>query len=213
MTSHARARARDLRDRIAREAARLLAEGEAASVQQAKLKAALRLGVAEARSLPSHEDVELALSEYQRLFMPEVQGVRLGRLRETALRAMRLLTDYEPRAFGPAVTAVLTEDAAVCLLLYCDAPEEIRLRLEEVGIPHRVSERRWRSGGREETHDWAPLISFMAGEVPVELTVLPERARRHPPPVGADGRPLLRMDLAAMEKAIAADAAALNDAR
>lgn len=207
MTSHARSRARDLRERIAREAARLLAEGEAGSLQQAKLKAADRLGAGEARLLPSNQDVEQALGEYQRLFQPEAQGVWLARLRETAVRAMRLLADFTPRAFGPAVTAVMTEDAAVCLHLYCDAPEEVRLRLEDAGIPHTIEERRWRTSAREGAQEWVPMLGFIAGEVAVELTILPERARRHPPPTSAEGRPMPRMDLAAMEKALAESAA------
>lgn len=211
MTSHARARARDLRERIAREAARLLAEGDAGNLQQAKLKAADRLGAAEARLLPSNHDVEQALCEYQRLFQPEAPGVRLAQLRETAVRAMRLLSDYAPRAHGPAVSGVLTEDAAVCLHLYCDAPEELRLRLEEAGIPHTLSERRWRASGREGTPGWVPMLGFIAGDVPVELTILPERARRHPPPTGAEGRPLPRMDLAAMERALTEVTTATGD--
>jgi hypothetical protein len=211
MTSHARARSRDLSARIAREAARLLAEGEAGGLQQAKLKAALRLGAGETRQLPTHEEVEQALAEYQRLFQPAARNARLLRLRETCVRAMRLLADFAPRAFGAAVTGVMTEDAAVCLQLYCDAPEEIRLCLDEAGIPHTVSERRWRSSGREGGTEWVPVLGFIAGEVPVELVVLPERARRHPPPLGADGRPLPRMDLAAMEKARALDATTAHD--
>jgi hypothetical protein len=203
LASHARARARDLRDRVAREAARLLAEGGAANLQQAKLKAAERLGVAEARLLPSNQDVEQALLEYQRLFQPDSIETRLTRLRETAVSAMRLLAEYSPRAVGPVVTGVMTEQAGVCLHLYCDTPEEVRLKLDDTGIPHELSERRWRQAGREQAQEWVPVLSFIAGEVPVELVVLPERARRQPPPAGGDGRALVRMDREALEQALA----------
>jgi len=205
LANHARARARDLRDRIAREAARLLAEGGAAGLHQAKLKAAERLGVAEARLLPSNQDGEQALLEYQRLFQPDLGAERLPLLRQTALRAMRLLSAFSPRAFGAVVSGVMTEEAAVCLHLYSDSPEEVRLTLDEAGIPHEISERRWRPGGRETEHEWVPLLSFIAGDVPVELTILPERARRQPPPQGADGRALARMDREALERMLAGD--------
>lgn len=197
-----RIRGRDLRGRIAQEAARILAERGAANLQQAKLKAASRLGVEDARQMPSNQDVEAALAEYQRLFHADETEARLRQLRETASKAMALLAEFSPRATGAVATGVVTESSVVSLQVFADAPEEVLWKLQDAGIPHDQSERRWRPT-RDAPAEFIPVVSFLAGDTPLELTVLPHRALRHPASFGADGRPQPRLDPAGLAALIA----------
>ena len=81
------ARLKERRQRLAQEAARLMAEGGSRDYQQAKLKAALRLGIADEASLPGNREIDVALREYQRLFQPD-NATALRLRREAALRAL-----------------------------------------------------------------------------------------------------------------------------
>ncbi len=65
---HAETKTRERRYRLAREAARLMAESGVRDFHQAKLKAAERLGIHDDASLPRNREIEEALREYQRLF-------------------------------------------------------------------------------------------------------------------------------------------------
>ena len=82
---------------IAKEAARILAQEGAASLQHARAKAAARLGIRNHKHLPELNAVQEALLEYQRLFFPAKHALQLRALREQALEAMRAFQRFEPR--------------------------------------------------------------------------------------------------------------------
>ena len=69
---HAETRTRERRQRLAHEAARLMAEGGIRDYHQAKLKAASRLGIHDDASLPRNREIEDALRTY--LEDPTVAG-------------------------------------------------------------------------------------------------------------------------------------------
>ena len=93
---HAQSRLRERRERLAGEAARLMAESGIADYHQAKLKAAERLGIHDDASLPRNAEIEAALRQYQRLFGRDSAG-ELQRRREAALEALRFFRAFEPR--------------------------------------------------------------------------------------------------------------------
>ncbi len=64
---------RQMRQRIALEAGRIMAETGNQDFHLAKRKAAARLGAADTRNLPSNTEVQEALREYQRLFLADSQ--------------------------------------------------------------------------------------------------------------------------------------------
>ena len=78
---HAQTRVRERRQRLAHEAARLMAENGIRDYHQAKQKAAQRLGILDDASLPRNREIDDALRAYQRLFLGERQqdGLRLRR--------------------------------------------------------------------------------------------------------------------------------------
>src|SRR4029453_4829679 len=96
-----------MRQAIAREAARLMIEHGHEDYGIAKRKAAERFGVTDLAVLPKNTEIEAALAEHQRLFVPDEHASELSSMRTTALEAMRLLEEFEPRLvapplFGPA---------------------------------------------------------------------------------------------------------------
>ena len=85
---HAQSRLRERRERLAGEAARLMAETGIADFHQAKLKAATRLGIHDDASLPRNSEIEAALRE-----VPQV--------RRTARVDGRLTGGHGHRGPGP----------------------------------------------------------------------------------------------------------------
>jgi hypothetical protein len=167
-----------LRQHIAYEAARLMMEGSAADHGPALRKAAHRLGAHNNRLWPSNAEVEEALQRELRLFREE-QPEQLRLLRERALQAMRAFARFHPHLVGPVLDGTADRAARISLQLFADAPEEVVLTLLEQGIPWKDRERvlRYADGGRI-TH---PIFSFVAGEIPIELIVLPPGDRQAPP--------------------------------
>ena len=162
----------------------------------AKRKAAERVGAIHRQQLPDNNEIEHAVAEYLRIFYPDSQPKRLRHLRETALRAMKLLLRFEPRLVGPALKGTADQHSPVNLHLFAHQPEEVSWFLMEQRIPHDSSERRY-PGEPQRSY---PLFSFMAGDVQVELTVFPIDGLRQAPKSPVDGRPIKRADMETVRK-------------
>lgn len=197
MATRGSRRSAQLRERIAKEAARLMSEAGIRDFQLAKRKALERLRLADVRQLPSNEEIEGALSEYQRLFRADSQPRHLAELRRAAIHAMRFLQRFQPRLVGPVLSGTADEHSDVCLHLFAEPAEEVGLFLWESRIPHETGERRVRLAS-EEFHRM-PAYRFMADGVPVELVVFSERARRRVPLSPVDGKPMPRASLEVVE--------------
>lgn len=198
---HAKTRTRERRQRLAIEAARLMAESGIRDFHQAKLKAAARLGEHDERDLPRNSEVEEALREYQRLFRGEKQVEHLQARREAALTAMAFFSRFEPRLVGAVLDGSADEHTAVMLHLFDDNPDAVPLFLDESGIPYEQRDRQVRLD-RERVAEY-PVYLFAADGVSFDLTVMPRDALRQAPIDRADGKPMQRASLGALRELIA----------
>lgn len=202
---HAQAHMRELRRRIAVEAARLISEEGVRDYRQAKLKAAERLGVVDETGLPRNAEIEDALREHQRLFRGDRQAITLRHLRKIAREAMRFLAGHEPRLVGAVLEGSADEHSAVCLHLYSDQPDAIAAFLAEHRIPYDEQTRTLRLD-RDTARDF-PAFLFSADDTAIDVTVLPYDRLRQAPLDGSSAKPMRRATLAALEALIVADAA------
>lgn len=197
----ARRRLEAHRQRLAYEAARIMAEQGEEAFDRARRKAAARLGITDRRALPKNEEIQDALLQHQRLFDPS--GARqdvLHRLRAHALGAMRLFSTFAPRLVGPALRGTGDVAAGIRLYLFADGPELVILILVDQAIPWHERERVLSyPDGRRTPH---PAFHFVAGEIPVELVVLPTQALRSPPLDAVTERPEKGADLAEVEQLV-----------
>lgn len=177
-----------LRLRIAREAARLLAQSGSRDYAAAKQKAAERLGSRDRSVLPGNDEIESALLDYLQLFRASSQPQELRRLRAAALEAMEFLAPFTPRLVGQVLSGTADRHGAVELLAFADSPEELILFLDDRRIPHQAGERRMRVSA--QSFQAFPAIGLVAGETTVEIVVLPRAALQHPPLSPIDGTPL-----------------------
>jgi len=196
------ARAEMLRLALAREAARLMIEHGLADYGFAKRKAALRLGVTDRAVLPKNTEIEQALAEHQRLFVPDAHASELSAMRRAALAAMRLLADFEPRLVGPLLSGTATAHNDITLHLFADTPESVAVQLLDRGIPHQFAERRLKV--QRDEFEAYPTVRFPAGAHEVDATIFPLDGIRQAPLGPVDGRPMRRATLAEVEGLLAA---------
>ncbi|MEO7251507.1 MAG: hypothetical protein ABIW30_02730 [Arenimonas sp.] len=187
------------RQRVAFEAARLIAQHGLQDYHQAKLRAAHRLGFTDAAALPGNAEVLVELRDYQRLFQGEEQPRQLRLRREAAVPAMQFFECFEPRLVGSVLEGSADGNSPVSLQLFCDDADEVaRLLLDshlrasaEPGHKLRIDRKRVEN---------FPHWSFFADGIPFELTVLPTALLRNAPLSPIDGKPMQRASLVTLRE-------------
>jgi hypothetical protein len=187
---HAETKTRERRYRLAREAAKLIAESGVRDFHQAKLKAAERLGIHDDASLPRNREIEEALREYQRLFQGQQQVDELRRRRKAALRALEFFAPFDPRLIGPVFDGTADANSPVHLQLHTDDPDTVPRFLEDHRIPAEARTRRVRLD-RERALDCTVWL-FAAEDLSFDVCVLPHAALRQAPLSSVDEKPMRR---------------------
>jgi hypothetical protein len=201
--SAARGRCETQRQRLAYESARILSEQGDGEFSRARRKAATRLGISDKRCWPDNEEIQQALLQQQRLFHADAQVDTLNDLRRWALDAMREFSAFDPRLVGQTADGAARREQGVRLQVFADSPEEIALTLLERGIPWQQRDDQFRYAGGSSQHH--PVFGFMAGDIPVELIVLPHQARRNPPLSPLSERPERGIGVAELNRLIASE--------
>jgi hypothetical protein len=187
----------ELRERLAQEAARLMAESGIEDFGLAKRKAAERLGARGMGALPTNAQIEASLVERQRIFEGGTHDERLAGLRRVAADVMLELEPFGPRLVGAVLAGTATVNSPIELHVFADAPELVAAVLEgEDPGGVRDVQRRYRLDA--ETTVQMPGFSFMRGNEEVEVIVFPERAAHHAPLSPIDRKPMRRAGRAAV---------------
>jgi hypothetical protein len=186
----------DLRQELAEEAARLMAEHGIADFSLAKRKAAERLGVRRGAALPSNGEIHVRLAERQRTFEPAAHNDRLGRLRSVAAVAMDLLAAFRPKLVGSVLDGTATQSSAIELHVFSDSPEVVAGALESRGFRLRDAQRRYRFG--RDQIELIPGFELLVEHEELEVMVFPERGSGHAPLSPVDGKPMRRASRAAV---------------
>ncbi|MCC7097740.1 MAG: hypothetical protein IT472_11230 [Thermomonas sp.] len=200
---HAQTRTRERRQRLAHEAARLMAEDGVRDFHQAKLKAARRLGFVDDAALPRNREIEDALRQYQRLFHADAKPAELHRRREAALHALEFFAAFAPRLVGSVLEGTADAHSQVSLHLHSDDPESIARFLAEQGIPAQSRSRRLRLDRQRDLD--VPVWLFAAEDLAFDVAVLPADCERQAPLSGIDERPMRRASAAQLRTLLTAE--------
>ena len=186
-----------MRQRLALEAARIMAEEGVGDYHLAKRKAAARLGAAGSHSLPRNDEIQQALEEYLRLFKADSQPTILKKLRQTAAQAMRLLQQFNPRLVGSVLNGTASGHSNINLHVFADSPKDVILFLMGKRIPYECAEKRlFLTGDHQENY---PLYYFTVQDVLIEMIVFEVDDIRQAPRSPLDGHPMKRATLATVE--------------
>ena len=196
-------RNRHLQQRLAYEAARIMAEQNVQDIETARRKAAARMGVSNSKLFPKPAEIEQALMEYQQLFFKETHELRLRGLRETAIHAMEALREFRPRLVGPVLQGTADAGSRVQLHLFADTPEDVAFRLMAQRIPWRDAEKSLVYGdGSRKTQ---PAFRFNAGDNEVELIIFTPLGLRNAPLNPIDQHPMARGSIEEVRKLLGED--------
>lgn len=178
-----KSRKRDLmREQLAHQAARLMAQDGITDFAFAKRKAAKQLGTTDTCDLPSNEEVEAALRSYRALYQAHSHPGVLLQLRIEALAAMQLMAQFQPYLTGSLLSGTAGEQSDINLMVFSDDVKAVLLFLLKNNIEFEDGEWRTRVGGREET---VPSYTLTGqSNTKIHIVVLPENSRhsgsRHP---------------------------------
>ncbi len=174
---------RDLmREQLAQQAAKLMAESGIADHAFAKRKAARQLGASDTRHLPSNQEIDDALHSYRTLYQHESHPGVLYHLRKEALDTMHLLVPFHPYLTGSVLSGTAGEQSDINLMLFNDDEKAVLLFLLKNNIEFEDGEWIVRISGHEESVP-SYTISTETG-TQIHIIVLPEKALhsgiRHP---------------------------------
>ena len=174
---------RDLmREQLAHQTARLIAEDGIVDFAFAKRKAARQLGAADTQHLPSNQEVEEALQTYRALYQKDSHPDILYQLREEALAAMQLMEPFHPYLTGSVLNGTAGEHSDINLMLFSDDSKAVLLFLLKENLEFDDGEWKVRINGHEETVPSYTLTGESGTQI--HIIVLPENARhngtRHP---------------------------------
>jgi hypothetical protein len=194
--SRSHAQTNGTRERLAHEAARVMAESGIENFGLAKRKAAERLGIRGAGALPTNAEIQLCLAERLRIFEPADTEDRLESLRRVAADVMLDLEAFSPRLVGAVLSGTVTIASGVELHVFADAPELVAAELERNGTPVRDRQRRYRLDATTTVQ--RPGFSFERDGEQIEVFVFPERSAHQPPLSPVDQKPMRRAARAAV---------------
>ena len=167
---------RDLmREQLAHQAARLMAEDGITDHAYAKRKAARQLGAADTQHMPSNQEIDEALRSFRALYQRDTHPAALRRLREQALSVMHLLQAFHPWLTGSVLNGTAGEHSDINLEVCSDDEKAVMMLLLKHNIPFESREWKTRLAGGMHT---VPSFTLENGcDAPVHIVVLPESAR------------------------------------
>ena len=181
-----------MREQLAHQAAKLMAEDGITDHAYAKRKAAKQLGASDTRHLPSNEEIDAALRSFRQLFQHETHPGILRQLREEALHTMRLLAEFHPYLTGSVLNGTAGKQSDINLMLFSDDEKAVLLFLLKHNLAFEDGEWKVHFGGHDETVPSYTLTGDFG--IQTHLVLLPENAR-----FNGSRKPETHADIAALE--------------
>ena len=166
---------RQMRERIAQLAARLMAVDGIDDYALAKRKAARQAGAPDTRNLPNNDEVEHALRAYQQLYQADEQRERLRHLRQRAREMMELLARFDPYLSGAVLSGSAGKYSEIELLLFTDSMKDVEMFLLDRRIAYRSGERRVHIGDEAQR---IPNFSISTEDADFDISIFDSRCLR-----------------------------------
>lgn len=175
---------------IADTAARIMHEQCLQDYGLAKRKALESLGMPPQSTLPENRLINEALQKHMALFSSNADRAWQDKIKQAAQQASEFLQGFNHYVGGSLAFNAVKQEDRLEIQLYHDNTEVLLWHLQEHRIPYREQERSVRISRKHEQS--YPCFSFVAGDVPVSITVFPD-CRPRPRPCDIDGEALPRL--------------------
>lgn len=133
-----------LRQMIAQQAARMMAEDGVHDFAYAKKKAGRQLGISENSVLPTNAEIEEEIRLYHEIFNADEQPLELAKLRKTALITMQLFERFNPHLTGSVLDGTAGKFSQTDIHLFADSVKDVEMFLLNQQIPFESSEKSYR---------------------------------------------------------------------
>ncbi len=133
-----------IRQLIAQQAARMMAEDGIHDFAFAKKKAGKQLGVSESSVLPTNAEIEEEIRLYHEIFNADEQPLELEKLRKTALVTMQLFEHFNPHLTGSVLDGSAGKFSQTDIHLFADSAKDVEMFLLNQQIPFDSSEKSYR---------------------------------------------------------------------
>jgi hypothetical protein len=133
-----------IRQLIAQQAARMMAEDGIHDFAYAKKKAGRQLGVSENSVLPTNAEIEEEIRLYHNIYNAEEQPLELAKLRKAALMTMQMFERFNPHLTGSVLDGTAGKFAQTEIHLFADSAKDVEMFLLNQQIPFESSEKSYR---------------------------------------------------------------------
>lgn len=157
-----------MRQLVAQQAARMMAEEGISDYAFAKKKAARQLGMEDVHCLPGNAEIESELRLHQEIFHGEEHSTFLRQLRLDALATMQLLNRFNPHLTGAVLDGTAGRHAETDVHLFADSDKEVEIFLLNHQIPYATGERSHHFGGERRK---IPVLTLEGPSGPIRLSI------------------------------------------
>jgi len=133
-----------LRQLIAQQAARMMAEDGINDFAYAKKKAGKQLGVTESSVLPTNAEIEEEVRLYHNIYNADEQPLELAKLRKAALITMQIFERFSPHLTGSVLDGTAGKFSQTSIHLFADSAKDVEMFLLNQQIPFESSEKSFR---------------------------------------------------------------------
>ena len=133
-----------IRQMIAQQAARMMAEDGINDFAYAKKKAGKQLGVSEASVMPTNAEIEEEIRLYHEIYNADEQPAELAKLRQAALLTMQLFERFNPHLTGSVLDGSAGKFSQTNIHLFADSAKDVEMFLLNQQIPFESSEKSYR---------------------------------------------------------------------
>ena len=133
-----------IRQMIAQQAARMMAEDGINDFAYAKKKAGKQLGASEASVLPTNAEIEEEIRLYHNIYNADEQPLELAKLRKAALMTMQLFERFNPHLTGSVLDGTAGKFSQTNIHLFADSAKDVEMFLLNQQIPFESSEKSYR---------------------------------------------------------------------
>jgi hypothetical protein len=198
----ARENPQQLRQLIAQQAARMMAEDGISDFAYAKKKAGRQVGTVDNNILPSNAEIEQELKLYNALFLSDEQPENLLNLRKSALFTMQLLERFNPHLTGAVLDGTAGLGSETHIHLFADSLKDVEMFLLNQDIPFETNEKSYRvmnDGKRDKkgnSRKKVPVFSLEMASGVIKLSVFEVDEIRVATKRAANGSNAERADIA-----------------
>lgn len=136
-----------IRQLIAQQAARMMAEEGISDYAYAKRKASRQLGTTDINCMPTNAEVEEEIRLFHEIYNSEDQPQYLRQLRSDALFVMQLLERFDPHLTGAVWDGTAGKYAETHIHLFADSLKDVEMFLLNQQIPYETDEKSYRVSG------------------------------------------------------------------